>query len=1260
MRTEKEELLLRYYYELVKNTILVQQHPVTGLLPSFYDTTQTKAPVVDTHPNKPNSSKNKSQWHAWVRDNVYGIMAVWGLALAFKKSVDTNSIALAYEMEQSVVKLMRSILFSMMCQVHKVERFKQTQLKEDSLHAKYSRLTGSWVVEDDAWGHLQVDATSLYILMLSQMTASGLQIIYTLDEVAFMQNLVFYIECAYRIPDYGIWERGDKTNQGLPELNASSIGMAKAALEAINELDLFGAHGGPESVIHVMPDEIRRNQAILGSLLPRESNSKEIDAGLLSAISFPAFAVENRQLVDLTRDDIETKLKGKYGCKRFLRDGYMTVLENRQRLHYEPAELQRFDNIECEWPLFYCFLILDGIFRGDQEQVRQYQNLLEPLLVEPDEKYFETYSLPRPNNTDSIPGGSGVGAPSTTRSIPMFYFVPKDKVQAEYADPHSQHRLPSDKTPFMWAQSLYILGALLSHGLISVGEIDPLNRRHVLASGPVGELAFGGVHRGMSMCRGSDVNAVSLGRPTPSGVNLARRMSVISPSVIATHTQDVVVQVALLVEDKQLQMELLQQGINTETPDEVQPVTVLPAFELGAAYSYLGISAKQKLTGRPMRDIGTLATSKVYKFRGSIIVFTPHFLDAQKFYITLDNELQVDNIKTQLTFIRHNWRMIGRPLMTIMLTKSMFKNRGNWHKSNMLRLLLTLKTGYCNGVRIRLSPHRRLLNTSCIEDLAFLESTKFTFTRMSFQDNAGDVLKMDRTKSLSRSKRSGFIGVESTSELAELTGKHSFAGQPPNYNEPGSPADNDGREQLRQEDYPTLKVSDLCAHLSRSETLEEQTDILSFLLNSEGPDFDTGLASATKNNNATVKDLLEEVYRKTGELQLWSLVRHTAGMLHKQADALAESVTDLLVRQKEISVCVPSVWGAQRETRITQPKSPAELQVLVQTACGDDPSASVLTQELLVYLAMFIRTEPALFNEMLRVRVGLIIRVMISELARNLECTENTAYEYLLRRSPFEMKNLLHHILSGSELSVVQGKKIENEEDIASAIGLGNKATHKASNIAGLKHDVHAIGKEADVSDTESNQMESKAIVRRTSSTAGSMEHVATPCRGQWLRRRQLDGALNRVPINFYSKVWHVLRRCHGFVVSNHLLPHHPTVQEMTAGEIKFAMKVEGMLNCIVSAEYRQLTVEVLMLLSFILEENEDWYVNHVIDLDAVIAHAVSLFDEDLSSFECESEDGANAYSYSQNETIDGDWRLVLFYDNAPSGRHGTMTYLAK
>ena len=150
----------------------------------------------------------------------------------------------------------------------------------------------------------------------------------------------------------------------MPELNASSIGMAKAALEAINELDLFGARGGPTSVIHVLADEAQKCQAVLQSMLPRESNSKEVDAALLSIIGFPAFAVDDPELIKLTRSTIQEKLQGRYGCKRFLRDGYKTPKEDANRLYYEPFELRVFENIECEWPLFFCLLMLDFLFQG--------------------------------------------------------------------------------------------------------------------------------------------------------------------------------------------------------------------------------------------------------------------------------------------------------------------------------------------------------------------------------------------------------------------------------------------------------------------------------------------------------------------------------------------------------------------------------------------------------------------------------------------------------------------------------------------------------------------------------------------------------------------------------------------------------------------------------------------------------------------------------------------------------------------------------
>ena len=46
------------------------------------------------------------------------------------------------------------------------------------------------------------------------------KIVYSTDEVNFIQNLVFYIERAYRTPDFGMYERGTKYNNNECELNA--------------------------------------------------------------------------------------------------------------------------------------------------------------------------------------------------------------------------------------------------------------------------------------------------------------------------------------------------------------------------------------------------------------------------------------------------------------------------------------------------------------------------------------------------------------------------------------------------------------------------------------------------------------------------------------------------------------------------------------------------------------------------------------------------------------------------------------------------------------------------------------------------------------------------------------------------------------------------------------------------------------------------------------------------------------------------------
>jgi phosphorylase kinase alpha/beta subunit len=114
--------------------------------------------------------------------------------------------------------------------------------------------------------------------------------------VAFIQNLIYYIGRAYRTPDYGIWERGHKMNRGNREINSSSVGIALAALEALDGFDLYGSRGDRTTQVHVLPDEIARARITLHSLLPWESASKEVDAATLAVIGFRA--VDDEELTE--------------------------------------------------------------------------------------------------------------------------------------------------------------------------------------------------------------------------------------------------------------------------------------------------------------------------------------------------------------------------------------------------------------------------------------------------------------------------------------------------------------------------------------------------------------------------------------------------------------------------------------------------------------------------------------------------------------------------------------------------------------------------------------------------------------------------------------------------------------------------------------------------------------------------------------------------------------------------------------------------
>uniref|UniRef100_A0A8C6NPU0 Phosphorylase b kinase regulatory subunit n=1 Tax=Nothobranchius furzeri TaxID=105023 RepID=A0A8C6NPU0_NOTFU len=1145
------------YARVVQQTILQHQDPVTGLLPGSTD-----------------------QPDAWVRDNVYSIVSVWALSLAYRKNADRDEDkAKAYELEQSVVKLMRGVLQCIMRQLDKVEKFKYSRSTSDSLHAKYNTRTCAPVVGDDEWGHLQVDATSLFLLFLAQMTASGLHIIYTQDEVDVVQNLMFYIEAAYKVADYGMWERGDKTNQGITEINASSIGTAKAALEALDELNLFGAKGGPGSVVHALADDIQHCQSILTSMLPRASNSKEVDAGILAILTYPAFAVEDMSIVTMTKEEIISKLQGRYGCCRFLRDGHKTPKEVKSKTH--------------------TIVTILATNKLDIFQVQEYQEALEGILIK---------------QKDGI------------KLLPELYSVPPDKVEEEYMNPHSVERIPMGKCPLKWGQSLYILGKLLSE----------VTNKHLIPR-----------------------------------------------STLLTKTIELFPLVSVLAETEEIKDLLMKNGIDVETVADIHPLHVQPSRVLSHIYARLGRNPRLGLTGRPYRRIGVLGTSKFYIIRNTIFAFTPQFIDHQQFYLALDNKMIVEMLRTEIAYLSSRWRITGRPTVTFPISQSMLTEDHTDLDPAVLATLKKLQDGYFGGARTQTGKLSEFLTTSCCAHLSFLDGKGSRGMGQHYEENDADddgdgyetwmwdheqgrrkaddlAQYLDHLLAHSAPKKTkhqvGGLGrfkavATKTKEMVSLMNKaqdlniHNvnmylpsklFRSRQPslNLNLPETSTSQEAQSGIPTDASGAVDYKALVQLLRDTKNLQDQADILYILFKDKGMEWDTQLYG----KGSTVRSLLADLYEKAGDLKHWGLIRMISGMLKKKVEELDSACSDLLAHQKHLTVGLPP---EPREKTITAPIPPDQLSALIDEASDNNISVAILTQEIMVYLAMSIRTQPGLFSEMFRLRIGLIIQVMATELAQSLNCSGEEATESLMSLSPSELKNLLHHILSGKEF-VVQRSVRDGDAGVSPAISihhLGNVGATKSerAGISKLKSDMKSPGTRYRLPSVESIDLPDSIPVTKDS------RH------GQWLRRRRLDGALNRVPVGFYQKVWKILQKCHGLSIEGFVLPSS-TTREMTPGEIKFSVHVETVLNRVPQPEYRQLLVEAILVLTMLADVDIP-SIGSIIHVEKIVQQANDMFYKDQKDL------GAEDHILEKDPSTGV---CKLLYDSAPSGRFGSMTYLTK
>ncbi|NWR87730.1 KPBB kinase, partial [Furnarius figulus] len=1023
---------LNHYYRIVKSTLLLHQNPTTGLFPT-----------------KTYGDNQKAKVH----DSLYCAACAWALALAYRRIDDDKGRT--HELEHSAIKCMRGILYCYMRQADKVQKFKQDPKPSACLHSVFCAQTGDEVFSHEEYGHLQINAVSLFLLYLVEMISSGLQIIYNTDEVSFIQNLVFCVERAYRVPDFGVWERGSKYNNGSPELHSSSVGLAKAALEAINGFNLFGNQGCSWSVIFVDFDAHNRNRQTLCSLLPRESRSHNTDAALLPCLSYPAFALDDEVLFGQTLDKVLRKLKGRYGFKRFLRDGYRTALEDKARRYYKPAEIKLFDGIECEFPLFFIFMIIDGVFRGNPAQVKEYQDLLDPLLQHTSE-----------------------GCPV----VPKYYYVPADFVELEKRSPGSQRRFPSnsgrDGKLFLWGQAMFVIAKLLADKLISPKDLDPIGR----------------------YVAPEDQRNVSM------------RFSNQGPL-----ENDLVVHVALIAESQRLQVFLNTYGIQTQTPQQVEPIQIWAQKELVKAYFHLGVNEKLGLSGRPDRPIGCLGTSKIYRILGKTVVCYSIIFDLSDFYMSQDVMMLIDDIKNALQFIKQYWKMHGRPLFVVLIREDNI--RGS-RFSPILDMLAAFRKGVVGGVKVHVDRVQTLISGAVVEQLDFLRIT---------ETEEAPVFKS--LEELDLPKHSKVKRQSSTPNASELE-------QQPDVN---------------INDWKNKTTYEILQKLNDCNCLASQALLSSILLKREGPNFIT--------KEGTVAEHIERIYRRAGSRKLWSVVRFAASLLGKLVDSLAPSITNVLVQGKQVTL---GAFGQEEEV-ISNPLSPAVIKNIIYEKCHlQDEREAVVQQELVIHIGWIISNSPELFRGMLKIRIGWIIHAMKYEL--RIRAGDMPAKD-LYQMSPSEVKQLLLDILQPQQ-----------------------------------------------------------------------------PGRS-WFNTRQIDGCLNRTPAGFYDRVWQILERTpNGLIVAGRFLPQQPTLSDMTMYEMNFSLLVEDMLQNIDQPQYRQIIVELLMVISVILERNPELEFQDKVDLDKVVQEAFHDFQKDHSSPK-----GAE----NQND-------MTAFYNTHPLGKKGTCSYLSK
>ncbi len=234
------------------------------------------------------AKKNASTGYdlAWIRDNIY-------ISLGLEAVNDFTSLKKVYWALLDILKRHE----------YKIDRTIQKKPEHafQYIHARYHPITLHEM--NEPWGNKQNDAIGALLFKIGDLEEKGINIIRDENDVRVLQKLIHYLKSIeyWQDKDNGMWEENE-------EVHASSIGACVAGLKKI------------KGIIDVPNDLIQKGEDALNLLLPKESETKDIDLALLSLI-YPYNIANEEQRMQILESVEKNLLKGK-GVIRYKGDNY--------------------------------------------------------------------------------------------------------------------------------------------------------------------------------------------------------------------------------------------------------------------------------------------------------------------------------------------------------------------------------------------------------------------------------------------------------------------------------------------------------------------------------------------------------------------------------------------------------------------------------------------------------------------------------------------------------------------------------------------------------------------------------------------------------------------------------------------------------------------------------------------------------------------------------------------------------------------------